>query len=324
MSHPLNPITAIRLLHAWGPTDPGTGRPVFRVESAQADGPAPEEYPSGSDDAAENIGRLLTEALTSGLGTLGDPARELVTALAANLADEYGELERVPSDRGLRLFGRDFVGRTLELSIVPAGQEQERHDSAGGLLTRARDAGELLGDLAMVTNNDPTQINIYVEPHGLDLSAESDAVDTAVRQWWESFVHSDELEAEEWWNTEDPRPHRLDDAAFAEFLADFESYTVQAARTTAWVYADEDDEDEDADEVSDDNSQREHAWESLARLLGRDLFATVAAAVTADDAPRAYGIGIPFGMSDDDYGPCGVLLLIGPESAGVVTIDAAA
>lgn len=249
MRHPLNPVTATRLLQACGPADPGPG-------------------------------------------ALGDPTRELITALEASLADGCGESARVPSDRGLRL------------------------------LTRARDAGELLGDLAMVTNNDPTQINVYVETHGLDLSAESDAVDAAVRRWWESFVHSDELEDEEWWNTEDPAPHRLDAAAFAGFLADFENDTVRMARSTAWVYGDIDD-----DEVSDDDPQCEHDWERLARLLGRDLFATVAAAVTAGNAaaaPHAYGVGIPFEVSDDDYGPRGVLLLIGPESAGVVTIDAAA
>jgi hypothetical protein len=235
-------------------------------------------------------------------------------------------VEHIPSDSGLRLLCRDFTGRSLELSIVPASQEQQEGQESDGLLTRARDAGELLGNLAMVTNNDPTQIKVYIEPHGLDASAESDTVDSAVCGWWESFVHSDELQAEEWWNTEDPAPHRLDDAAFTKFLADFESYTMRLAKTTAWAYEEDDDEDED-DEVSDGGSQGEHAWESLVRALWRDLCATVTTAVTASDAttaPRVYGVDIPFEISDEDYGPHGVLILIGPESAGVITIDAAA
>jgi hypothetical protein len=38
-----------------------------------------------------------------GPGALGDPTRELITALEASLADGYGESARVPSDRGLHL-----------------------------------------------------------------------------------------------------------------------------------------------------------------------------------------------------------------------------
>ncbi|MFC7830953.1 hypothetical protein [Streptomyces sp. NPDC057375] len=93
------------------------------------------------------------------------------------------------------------------------------------------------------------------------------------------------------------------------------------ARIGAWAMEEIDDYD------IDDDPQPRFPGDRLVALLGRDVFDTTAAQVAGapgDGHPAAYGIGLPFEISDEDYGFYGCLLLVGPERTGIITIDAMA
>ncbi|ADI10651.1 hypothetical protein SBI_07531 [Streptomyces bingchenggensis BCW-1] len=303
----------------------------------------------------ENVHRLLTDALSSESDTPDERARELIAALARELAGGFRDLVRVtvaaepgghPLDDELHLLGRGLGGDTFRLSIAPSAPLPpanglwpdpsrvldgeiaapptltEGEYRQADLAVRAGCAAELLGEFVWLTNNDRMEVNVNVQPHGLDLDfADPGAVDAAFRAWWPKSDRWAELVEDEWWEEDEADLHRLDDETLATVLTEFEDHNLEQARTGAWAMGDIDDYD------IDDDPQPRFPGDQLVVFLGRDVFDTVTAQVADGSggvAPPAYGIGLPVDVSDDDYGFQACLLLVGAESVGIVTIDASA
>ncbi|MES4901545.1 MULTISPECIES: hypothetical protein [unclassified Streptomyces] len=309
-------------------------------------------------EVTEDVHRLLTGALSSGSDAPAERARELIAALARELAGGFRDLVRVtvaaepgghPLDDELHLLGRGLGGDTFRLSIAPSAALPpsdglwpdpsrvldgeiaapptltEGEYRQADLAVRAQCAAELLGEFVWLTNNDRMRVGLKVQPHSLDLDlADPDAADAAFRAWWPKSDRWAELADDEWWEEENEAElRRLDDETLARVLADFEAHNLEQARSGAWAMGEIDDYD------IDDDPQPRFPGDRLVALLGRDVFDTVTAQVTGGSGsksvlPLAYGIGLPFEVSDEDYGFRACLLLVGAESVGVVTIDASA
>lgn len=288
-----------------------------------------------AEEVAEEIERLLTDALTPGLdaGALDGQARELITVLAAELAGGHRDLVCVgvaaepggaPLDDELHLLVRSHLGDTLRLSIAAApsaaslGGSHAGADQRAELAVRAECAAELLGEFVWLSNNERMQVEVQIAPHGLGL--EPADPDNAVRAWWRKSDHWARLVDDEWWE-EDEQLRRLDEETLAEFLAAFEEHNVSMARSGAWAMREIDDYD------IDDDPQPRFPGDRLVAILGRDVLDTTAAQVAGapgDGQPAAYGIGLPFEISDEGYGFHGCLLLVGPERTGIININAMA
>ncbi|MDX3224782.1 hypothetical protein [Streptomyces sp. ME19-01-6] len=306
-------------------------------------------------EVTEHVSRLLTGALSSGPATPDERARELIAALARELAEGLHDLVRVtaatepgghPLDDELHLLGRHLNGNTFRLSIAPsvplpssdglwpdpsrvlAGEIAapptltEGEYRQADLAVRANCAAALLGEFVWLTNNDRMKVDVKVQPHGLDLDfAAPGAVDATFRTWWPKSDHRAELVDDEWWEEDEAELRRLDGETLARVLTDFDEHNLEQARSGAWAMEEIDDYD------IDDDPQPSFPGDRLVVLLGRDLFHTVTTQVAGGSGgvlPLAYGIGLPFEVSDEDYGFRACLLLVGTESVGIVTIDAAA
>ncbi|MGC0417850.1 hypothetical protein [Embleya sp. AB8] len=298
-----------------------------------------------AEEVAEEIERLLTGALAPGpsgpcalapgpdAGAPDEQARELIAVLAAELAGGHRDLLRVgvaaepggaPLDDELHLLVRSHLGDTLRLSITAAPSAAFLGGSYAGADRRAEPAGraecaaELLGEFVWLSNNERMRVEVRIVPHGLGLDPADP--DDAVRAWWRKSDHWARLVDDEWWE-EDEQLRPLDEETLTEFLAAFQEHNVSMAGSGAWAMGEIDDYD------IDDDSQPRFPGDRLVALLGRDVFDATAAQVAGapgDGRPAAYGIGLPFEISDEDYGFHGCLLLVGPERTGIITIDAMA
>ncbi|MGW3564336.1 hypothetical protein ACWDSL_10650 [Streptomyces sp. NPDC000941] len=309
-------------------------------------------------EVAEEVHRLLIDTFSSGSDAPDDRARELIAALARKLAGAFRDLVRVtvaaepggrPLGDELHLLGRDLGGDTFRLSIAPSAAPPpsdglwpdpsraldgkiaapptltEDEYRQADLAVRAGCAAKLLGEFVWLTNNDRMEVDVKVQPHGLDLDFADpgavDAADAAFRAWWPKSDRWAELVDDEWWEEDEADLRRLDAETLATVQTEFEEHNLEQARTGAWAMGEIDDYD------PDDDPQPRFPGDQLVAFLGRDVFDTVTAQVTdgpGDMDPPAYGIGLPVDVSGEDYGFQACLLLVGAESVGIVTIDASA
>ncbi|MFI9047909.1 hypothetical protein [Streptomyces sp. NPDC053427] len=357
-----DPLVLAQLLQRWAPVHPETGRPACRVAMevpeeepdraagvptpagiaayggfpavfAEA-GPAGHRHPLAVEPlpvAAAEIARLLTRALSTGPVPPDERARELLHALAGQLTGHAEHLVRidvatepggVPLTDELHLFGWGGDDDGFRLSIAP---EESLPPPAGGrwpdfadvlngpwdqpyamtedafrytdLALRAGCAAGLLGEFVRFNNNACMEVSVAFARHGLHLPRHSpDDADAAFRAWWLASDRWAHLENEEYWPEAGPPFQRLDAPALSAVLSDFEAGVLGAT-------------------------------DGLSLHLWRDLTATVTAHVTngSGDTPLlAYAIGLPFDLTAGDLfdGFYGCLLLVGPESFGLVIIDA--
>ncbi|MEU4232018.1 hypothetical protein AB0F17_47665 [Nonomuraea sp. NPDC026600] len=309
------------------------------------------------EEVAAEVELLLTDLLDVGPGTLDEPAQELIAGLVRKLfvcSRDY-DLVRVtvaaqpggaPLDDELHLLGRDLYGNTFRLSVAPATSLQplgplwpeparlmkgeidpprslnEQDYRRADLAIRASCIAEVLGELVWLTNNDRMKITVEAERHGLNLDcAAPEDADARFRSWWPKSARCTELAGEEWWDEGHvTSPHRLYEESLTRFLTDFEQHNLALAASGAWAMREIDDYDADEPQPRFPNDR-------LVALLGRDLFDTLTKQVANSSGnvrPLAYGIGLPFEITPEDYGFYGCLLLVGPESMGILTIEAMA
>jgi hypothetical protein len=312
------------------------------------------------EETADEVGVLLTSLLDAAPAGLGEPARELIAGLVRKMfvhsfMDDWVRVTVAARPDGpalgdeVHLLGRDLGGETFRLSVAPAASLPQPHtgelwpDPArlvnrktdpprtlteqqyrqADLGIRAACAAKVLGELVWLTNNDRMRVTVKTEPHGLKLDcAAPDDADSAFRSWWPGSPLCADLLREEWWEDEDiANPRRLGEETLAEFLTDFELHNLEQARSGAWAMQ------EIGDYDPDDDPQPRFPGDRLVALLGRDLFDTVTRQVMDGPSgvrPLAYGIGVPFHITPDDYGFYGCLMLTGPELVGIITIEAMA
>ncbi|WP_255956160.1 hypothetical protein [Streptomyces odontomachi] len=312
-----------------------------------------------AEEVAAELDRLLTGVLSAGPEALPEPVRELVPLLAQKLAADFADLVRVdvaaepdgpPLDAELHLVGRNIFGKTLRISLAPAPSTRPpdglwpdprlaldgdlaapatlSEDAYRGadLAVRADCVGRLLGEFVWLSNNERMRVTTLLEHHHGTLDPAAPDLDTAFAAWWPSTDLCAELYDEEWWE-EGTAPRRLDEGTLARVQTDFEAHNLQLAWSGAWVMGEVADDDAPTEHWSDTDRAPAFPGDRLVTLLGRDLFATVRAQAigrTGDGPVAAYGIGLPFELSEEDYGVRACLLLVGAQAVGVVTIDAAA
>ncbi|GCD97023.1 hypothetical protein [Embleya hyalina] len=202
------------------------------------------------------------------------------------------------------------------------GEEDHRR---AAFRTRTACTTALLAEFLNLNNNEPMTCTVAVEPHGLDLPDDPRADDREV--WtrfrasplWSEIREGTELPYESW---EFDHNHH-DDGLFR----------VDASGLTALVDAVRE-ELVGSHMMSSGHDEARTSADPTGHLLPwlvRDLFAEVTYRVfgAVPEAPRlAYAAGLPFHWFDGEYTEdrqdFGVLVLVGPENVGIVTIDARA
>lgn len=173
---------------------------------------------------------------------------------------------------------------------------------------RLRLEADLLGEYVWLNNNERLRVDPRFEPHGLSTPG-----DAAFRAWWPKSETAAWF-AEEYPACEDLPIEPLDAEGLAAVRAEFLAWNLDAARSGAWAM------ELIGDYDIDDDPQPDFPGRRLVELLSASVIdgvVTEAGAAGVDAA--AYRIGY---ADDQDYGPVGALLFVGPERLGVVAIDA--
>ena len=270
------------------------GAPVSHVDvlsHAEHDG---RSWTRSRDDAAlaADVRTLLTALLSP---TPDDTTRELAAAIARALA-AFGDLARVTiGGEPLCLLGRSAGGHTFALRFTPYGGPPL------SAMDRLRLEADVLGEYVWLNNNERLRVDHRVESHGL-----ADPTDAAFRAWWPSSATAAWF-AEEYPACEELPIEPLDAAALASVRAEFLDFNVAEARGGAWAM----------ELIGDDDPQPDFPGRRLVELLSASVVDGVIGEAGAPTA--AYRIGY---TDDQDYGPVGAFLFLGPERLGVVAIDA--